>query len=128
MLRSKGRFRLHPIKQQMAQPLRFRLEMIYSPSTNCGVDFGRPFLTIQERARIRTKRYLSLLLCLQTHCCHLEMAHSLHTARLLNALARMAGKRGWPKMMLSGNGTNFVAGDREIRDLVEQLDQEQIQH
>ena len=39
-------------------------------------------------------------------------------SRFLNAFTRMAARRGWPKMMLSDNGTNFIAGDREIKELV----------
>lgn len=44
----------------------------------------------------------------------------------MNAFVRMTARRGWPKEMLSDNGTNFVAGDREIRELVH-LDRDQIQ-
>ena len=52
--------------------------------------------------------------------------HSPRHSRFLNAFTRMAARRGWPKMMLSDNGTNFIAGDREIKELVAQLDQDQI--
>ena len=112
----KRRFRLHPAKQQMAPLPQFRLQMTYRPFTNCATDYGGPYLTIQGRGRARTKRYLCLFLCLQTHCCHLEMATSLD----------MTARRGWPKMMVSDNGSNFVAADREIRELVTELDQGQI--
>ena len=122
----KRRFRLHPAKQQMAPLPQFRLQMTYKPFTNCATDFGGPYMTIQGRGRTRTKRYLCLFLCLQTHCCHLEMATSLDTGSFMNAFTRMTARRGWPKMMLSDNGTNFVAADREIRGLVAQLDQDQI--
>jgi len=40
----------------------------------------------------------------------------------------MAVRRGWPRMMLSDNKTNFITRDREIRELVVQLDQHQIRH
>ena len=122
----KRRFRLHPAKQQMAPLPQFRLEMTYRPFKNCATDFVGPYLTIQGRGRVRAKRYLCLFLCLQTHCCHLEMATALETAGFLNAFTRMAARRGWPKMMLSDNGTNFIVGDREIKELVAQLDQDQI--
>ena len=36
--------------------------------------------------RVRTKRYLCLFHCLQTHCCHLEMATALDTAGFLTLL------------------------------------------
>ena len=44
----------------------------------------------------------------------------------MNAFTRMTARRGWPKTMVSDNGSNFVAADREIRELVAELDQEQI--
>ena len=44
----------------------------------------------------------------------------------MNAFTRMTARRGWPKKMVIDNGSNFVAADREIRELVAELDQEQI--
>ena len=84
-------------------------------------------MTIQGRGRVRTKRCLCLFFCLQSHCCHLEMATSLDTAGFLNAFTRMVARRDWPKMMLSDNGTNLIAGDREIRELVAQIEKDKIQ-
>ena len=122
----KRRFRLHPAKQQMAPLPQFRLQMTNRPFTNCATDYGGPYLTMQGRGRARTKRFLCLFVCLQTRCCHLEMATSLDTGSFMNAFTRMTARRGWPKIMVSDNGSNFVAADREIRELVAELDQEQI--
>ena len=124
----KRRFRLHPAKQQMAPLPQFRLQMTNRPFTNCATDYGGPYLTMQGHGRARTKRYLCLFVCLQTCCCHLEMATSLDTGSFMNAFTRMTARRGWPKIMVSNNGSNFVAADREIRELVAELDQEQIRH
>lgn len=55
------------------------------------------------------------------------MATSLDTAGFLNAFTRMVARRGWPKIMLSDNGANFIAGDREITKLVAQIDKDKIQ-
>ena len=44
----------------------------------------------------------------------------------MNAFTRMTARRGWPKMTVSDNGSNFVAADREIRELITELDQEEI--
>ena len=48
------------------------------------------------------------------------------TDSFLNALSRMASRRGIPEVMLSDNGGNFVKADKELKDLVNQLDQEKI--
>ena len=82
----KRSFRLHPTKQQVAPLQQFRLEMTYRPFTNCATDFGGPYLTIQGRGRVRTKRYLCLFLCLQTHCCHFGNGHSPRHRRFLKRI------------------------------------------
>lgn len=96
------------------------------PFTNCAVDFAGPYLTVQGRGKVRAKRYLCLFLCLQTHCCHLEMAWSLDTDGFLSALTRIVARRGWPRDMLSDSGTNFIGGSKEIRQLVDQIDHDKI--
>ena len=102
------RFRGCPARQKMAPLPRIRLEITQKPFTNCATDFAGPFYTMQGRGRPRRKRYLCLFVCLQTHCCHLEMATSLETDAFFNALTRMVARRGWPKLMLSDNGSNYV--------------------
>ena len=92
----------------MAPLPRVRLEVTEKPFTNCGTDFAGPFYTMQGRGKARLKRYLCLFVCLQTCCCHLEMATSLDTDGFMNAFTRFVARRGWPKLMLSDNGTNYV--------------------
>ena len=121
------RFRLRPKTQQMVPLPDTRLEMTGRPFENCATDYGGPYFTKQGRGKVRAKRYLCLFVRLQTHCCHLEMASSLDVSGFMNEFVRMTARRGWPKKMLSDNGTNFVAGKKEIRELVEQLDQKQIE-
>ena len=41
------------------------------------------------------------------------MAFGLDTDSFLNAFYRMVNRRGLPREMLSDNGTNFVAAERE---------------
>jgi len=115
------RFRGKPATQQMAPLPTMRLEATMKPFTNCAVDFAGPYLTVQGRGKVRVKRYMCLFLCLQTHCCHVEMAWSLDTDGFLNALTRMAARRGWPRDILSDNGTNFTGGCNEVNQLVNKL-------
>jgi len=55
------------------------------------------------------------------------MAYGLDTDSFLNAFYCMANRRGLPEEMISDNGTNFVGTERELRELVEQLDQDKIE-
>ena len=123
----KRRFTGKPCTQQMAPLPKLRLELTMKPFTNCAVDFADPYFTKQGRGKTRTKRYLCLFVCLQTHCCHLEMAWSLETDGFLQALTRMVARRGWPHTMLSDNGTNFVGGHNEICELVAQIDKGKVE-
>ena len=68
----------------------------------------------------------SLFSCSATRAVHLEMACSLSTTDFLNAFSRMVATRGRPEEVTSDNGTNFVGADRELRELVLAMDQEQI--
>ena len=54
------------------------------------------------------------------------MACSMSTTDFLNAFSRMVATRGRPEEVPSDNGTNFVGAERELRELVQAKDQEQI--
>ena len=54
------------------------------------------------------------------------MALGLDTDSFLNAFCRVVNRRGLPREMLSDNGTNFVAAERELSEFVEALDQSKI--
>ena len=85
------RFKVQPVQQQMAPLPQIGLQMT-KPFANCTVDFGGPYLTMQGRGRPHAKHYLCLFMCLQTHCCHLEMATSLETDAFLNAFVRITAR------------------------------------
>ena len=113
-------------KQIMAPLPQIRLWLSLQPFAHTAVDFGGPFVTIQGRRSRRQKRYLCLFTCLATRAVHLEMAFGLDTDSFLIAFYRMVNRRGLPREMLSDNGTNFGAAERELCQLVEALDQSKI--
>ena len=91
-----------------------------------GIDFAGPFYTKQGRGKSQLKRYVCVFSCLLTRACHLEMVYSLATDGFLQAFTRFCKRRGTPKVVLSDNGSNFVAAEREIREALEALDRDQI--
>ena len=113
-------------KQIMAPLPQITLQLSLRPFAQTAVDFGGPFVTIQGRRSRRQKRYLCLFTCLATRAVHLEMAFGLDTDSFLNSFYRMVNRRGLSREMLSDNGTNFVAAERELREFVQALDQSKI--
>ena len=86
------------------------------------VDFAGPFLVKRGRGRTQEKRYVAVFTCLQSRACHLELVTSLDTTGFKMALTRFCKRRGTPEMLLTDNGSNFVATERELREAVAQLD------
>ena len=113
-------------RQIMAPLPQIRLRFSLRAFAQTAVDYGGPFITVQGRRTRRQKRYLCLFTCLATRAVHLEMAYALDTDSFLNAFYRMVNRRGLPREMLSDNGGNFVGGNKELSDLVKQLDQDKI--
>ena len=89
-----------------------------------GVDYFGPFY-VRKFRRVE-KRYGCLFVCLATKAIHLEVSHSLDTDSFIMALRRFIGRRGHPKVIASDNGTNFVGAQRELRDCIENWNQDQI--
>ena len=63
---------------------------------------------------------------LATRAVHCDMAFALDADSLLNAFHRIVSHRGKPEGVVSDNGGNFVAADKELQELVKELDQDRI--
>ena len=89
-----------------------------------GVDFFGPLMVKKQRKR--EKRYGCLFTCLSTRAVHIELAHSLDTDSFIMAMRRMMARRGNVSLVCSDNGTNFRAGERELRQALQQWNQTKI--
>ena len=121
-----GRRNAKAAQQVMAPLPAIRTKLSLRAFATTSLDFAGPFITIQGRGKKRAKRYLCLFTCLQSRAVHLEMTYSMDTCSFLNAFFRMVNRRGLPQWVLSDNGTNLKSGEREIRELEQQLDEEKI--
>lgn len=98
----------------MASLPKERLLPFVRPFSTSGLDFFGPFNTVIGR---RTeKRYGLLITCFSTRAVHLELVYSLSADSFLMALRRFIADRGHPTIIYSDNGTNLVAGERELRE------------
>ena len=68
-----------------------------------------------------------LFTCLTIRAVHIEIVQ-LDTSSFLHALRRFIARRGQPLVMRSDNGTNFVGGEREMRESIQRWNQDRIQN
>lgn len=90
------------------------------PFTYCGVDlFGPMSVAVGRR---HEKRYGVIFTCLTIRAVHIEIVHFISTDSLIMALRRMAARRGWPRHIMSDNGTNLRGADTELKRSLLELD------
>lgn len=110
--------------QVMANLPQDRVSPDNPPFTYVGIDYFGPISVRQRRSQV--KRYGCLFTCLTVRAVHIEIADSLDTDAFLNALRRFISRRGHPKIIRSDNGTNFCAGERELREAIGHWNQRKI--
>ena len=112
------------LSQKMADLPKERLIPNEPPFTYVGTDCFGHFLT--RRGRSEVKWYGVIFTCLTTRAIHLEMIFSMDTSSFIQALRRFVARRGQVKKIVSDNGSNFVGGERELRDAIVCWNNEQI--
>lgn len=73
------------------------------------------------------KHYGVLFTCLNTRAVHLEMAVDLSTMEFLQVLRRFLAIRGRPAVKLSDNGSQFVGAEKELRQMINDINEEEVQ-
>ena len=56
----------------------------------------------------------------------MEVAHSLNTDSMINALRRFINLQGYPKEIQSDCGSNFTKAVKELKDAVDEWNQQRI--
>ena len=109
--------------QQMADLPQDRLEAT-APFTVCGVDYFGPFNIKDGRKEL--KRYGALFTCFHSRAVHIEASNTLDTDSFIQALRRFISRRGNVRTLRCDNGTNFVGAEKELRQALNQMDDERI--
>ncbi|XP_074653621.1 uncharacterized protein LOC141907778 [Tubulanus polymorphus] len=112
------------LENKMADLPEERVTPCESPFTYVGVDFFGPFLVKQLRSQV--KRYGCIFTCLSIRAVHIEICRSLDTTSFINGLRRFMARRGTPTGIWSDNGTNFVGGNRELREAIQDWNHDNI--
>ena len=94
------------------------------PFSHVGVDCFGPLLV--RRGGSTVQRYGVLFTCLAGRAAHIEVAHSLDTDSFIHALRRFIARKGQPQRIRSDNGGNFVRGEKELREAIQDWNQQKI--
>ena len=118
------RLNAKPMIQQMAPLPRSRM-MAYKPSFSySGIDlFGPRYV---KHGRSRAKRWRRLFTCMNTRAAHLELVQSMDTDDFIMCLRRFINRRGEVTEIRCDRGSNFVGAERELREGLEEWNQQQI--
>ena len=111
-------------EQKMADLPHDRVNPSAPPFTCVGVDYFGPFIVREKRSMV--KRYGVIFTCLAVRAIHLEISRTLDTDSFIMALRRFISRRGQVKEIRSDNGTNLVGGEKEIRQSIQEWNQQQI--
>ena len=105
--------RAETLSPMMADLPRERLAFKEPPFSNAGVDyFGPPFYVSVNRST--EKRWRFLFTCLTTRAVHFEVVPSLDTSSCVIWIESFIARRDNPSILWSGNGTNFIASEKEL--------------
>lgn len=84
------------------------------------VDYAGPFVVTMGRKSL--KRWLCVLVCMSTTAVKVEMVYSLSTESFLKAFRRFLASTGHvTKKIRSDNATNFVGASNEMKEALEEL-------
>ncbi|XP_063400009.1 uncharacterized protein LOC134684637 [Mytilus trossulus] len=86
------------------------------PFTVTGVDFTGA-LSITTKNGVVGKAYICLFTCANTRAVHLEIIEDLTEETFILAFRRFSSRKSLPKIMISDNGTTYVASAKKIEFL-----------
>ena len=108
----------------MADLPKERLAFASPPFTNTGSGYFGPFYVSVKRSI--EKRWGFLFTCLNTRAVHFEVVPSMDTSNCVMGIERFVSRRGFPSVIWSNNGTNFVATEKKLLQKVPNWNQQAI--
>lgn len=112
--------------QLMADLPVLRLAPHTPPFYYTACDYFGPYNVKIGRSKT-AKHYGVIFTCLNTRAVHLELAVDLTTMEFIQVLRRFFSIRGYPAVILSDNGTQMVGAANELKEMVKDLDGDQLQ-
>ena len=87
-------------------------------------DYFGPYVKIARNKHM--KHYGVIFTCLNTRAVHLELAVVLSTMEFAQVFRRFFSIRGQPALMMSDNGSQMVGAERELREMNEGWDADEL--
>ena len=109
----------------MANLPALRLALYTPPFYMTACDYFGPYNVKISRNKT-TKHYGVLFTRLNTRAVYLEMAVDLSTMEFCQVLRRFFAIRGRPAVILSDNGSQFVGAEKEWRQMVGDINEEEV--
>ena len=99
-----------------------------SPSfLTVGIDYFGPYATKGEvQKRVRGKSFGVIITCFGCRAVYVDVAHDASTDGFLQVLRRFVCVRGWPAVIYSDQGTQFVGASNELKEILRGMSWEQI--
>ena len=91
--------------------------------TSC--DYFGP-ITVKVGRNKTAKHYGVIFTCLNTRAVHCEIATDASTMAFLQVLKRFFSYRGYPKLLISDNGSQMIGAERELRLMIQGWDNTQL--
>jgi hypothetical protein len=90
-----------------------------------GLDYAGPIYVKYGHVRkpVIVKTYVCVFVSLTVKAVHLELVSDLTSESFIGCLRRFISRRGYPELLWSDHGTNFVGANREIKELIEFLNE-----
>ena len=104
--------------QFMANLPSYRLQPYTPPFLYSSCDYFGP-IKVKIGRNKTAKHYGVIFTCINTRAVHLELATDASTMEFLHVLRRFFCYRGYPKQMISDNGSQMVGAERELRAMIE---------
>ena len=91
-----------------------------SPSfLTVGIDYFGPYATKGEvQKRVRGKSFGVIITCFGCRAVYVDVAHDASTDGFLQVLRRFVCVRGWPAVIYSDQGTQFVGASNELKQIL----------
>uniref|UniRef100_A0A336MNL5 CSON002426 protein n=1 Tax=Culicoides sonorensis TaxID=179676 RepID=A0A336MNL5_CULSO len=113
-----------PEPPEMAPLPHARLAAYMRPFTYVGIDCMGPLtVTIGRRSE---KRWICLYTCLTIRAIHLEVLYKMDASSFIMSYRNFTQRRGAPSEVYLDNGSNFVGGERLMREELAKVDMKEV--